>query len=371
MARQSQSVRLNESLDYDSAELAGLGFRYTAEIIVADTGTPPRTTTVSMLVTVSQVNEFPPVFHGIRTFSVPENSPVNTLVGVVNATDADWVYNNLRFSIVDHAPPTFYIHPYTGQINTLVPLDFERIDTYTLTIQAVDMNRNEVSGSLQQRTSYAQYTINVQNVNDVPPVCSPPFYKETIYSTQANNLPIVTLFCTDKDSDLLNYRIVGGETCLSVSQFYKHKELPVPLRGNINDRFISQGSALFSRNTFSYNLDGISDPTTFELLIQVTDNNGADSKVELTTTAIVIVHVVPWTTTTPTTTTPSTTRTPVNKIVTLLDEYWKPDTWFVVVLTLASAMAALTLAHFDGRAIDPATGRPYLFNTVTGARRWV
>ncbi|XP_048462120.1 cadherin-related family member 4-like isoform X3 [Rhincodon typus] len=319
----ANSVRLNESLDYDSAEMVGLGFRYTAEVIVTDAGTPPRTATVSVLVTVSQVNEFSPVFHGIRTFSVPENSPANTLVGIVNATDADWVYNNLRFSIVGHSPPTFYIHPYTGEINTLVPLDFERIGTYTLTIQAVDMNHNAAFDSFQQRTSYTQYTINVQNVNDLPPVCSPPFYKETIYSTRANDLPIVTLSCTDKDSELLNYGIIGG---------------------NINNRFICQGSSLFSRNTFSYNLDGISDPTTFELLIQVTDSNGADSKVVLTTTVIVIVHVVSWTTTTPSTTTPSATRNSENKIVTLLDKFWKPDAWFVVVLTLVSAMAAVALA---------------------------
>ncbi|XP_041047574.1 cadherin-related family member 4-like [Carcharodon carcharias] len=319
----ASSVKVNESLDYDSAKMASLDFQYTATVIVTDTGNPPRTTTVSMLVTVTQVNEFPPVFHGIKTFSVPENSPVNTRVGTVNATDADWVYNNMRFSIVGHAPPTFYIHPYTGQIDILVLLDFERIDTYTLTIQAVDMNYNVIFDSSQQSTTYAQYTIKVENVNDVPPISNPPFYTETIYSTCADSIPIVTLVCTDKDSELLTYRIVGG---------------------NINNRFISQGSSLFSKNAFSYDLDGISDPTTFQLLIQVTDNNSADSKLQLTTTVIVIVHVIPWTTTAPTTTTPSTTRIPVNKIMTVLDNYWKPEAWFVVVLTLFSALAAVALA---------------------------
>ncbi|XP_067908394.1 cadherin-related family member 4-like isoform X2 [Heterodontus francisci] len=333
----ANSVRVNESLDYDSAKIASLDFQYTATVIVTDDGTPPRTTTILMLVTVTQVNEFPPVFHGTKTFSVLENSPVNTQVGVVNATDADWVYNDVRFSIVGHAPPTFYIHPYTGQINNLVPLDFERIDTYTLTIQAVDMTDDVVFDSSQQRTSYAQYTIKVENVNDVPPVCIPPYYKETIYSTRADNIPIVTLSCTDKDSELLTYRIVGGKT-----------------------------------------------------------------------------------------------RTPVNKVVTVLDKYWKPEAWFVVVLTLASALAVAAFAlllwnclsrtscskpaflqneisqrlledrslpeaeaqkrnktgdftgekkqmvsksplsqMFDGRATDPSTGRHYLFNSMTGARRWV
>ncbi|GCB84780.1 hypothetical protein scyTo_0025414, partial [Scyliorhinus torazame] len=48
------------------------------------------------------------------------------------------------------------------QINTLVLLDFEKIDTYILTIQAVDMNYNVLFDSSQQRTTYAQYTINVE-----------------------------------------------------------------------------------------------------------------------------------------------------------------------------------------------------------------
>ncbi|XP_072328144.1 cadherin-related family member 4-like isoform X4 [Scyliorhinus torazame] len=333
----ASSVKVNESLDYDSAKMANLDFQYRAAVIVTDGGTPPR----------------------------------------------------------------------TSQINTLVLLDFEKIDTYILTIQAVDMNYNVLFDSSQQRTTYAQYTINVENVNDVPPVCNPPFYKETIYSTLADSISIVTLSCTDKDSSFLNYRIVGG---------------------NINNRFISQRDSLFSKNTFSYNPDGISDPTIFELQIEVTDDNGADSKLTLTTTVIVIVHVIPWTTTVPTTTAPLTTRTPINKMVTVLNNYWKPEAWFVVVLTLVSALAAVALAlllwncrsriscckqsspqsemsrhllqarsrsqagtqkgneigekkqlpsetplgqWFDGRAIDPTTGRYYLFNSTTGARRWV
>ncbi|XP_059800533.1 cadherin-related family member 4-like isoform X2 [Hypanus sabinus] len=314
---EDHSVKLNESLNYDSAQMATVDFRHTAVITVVDSGVPPLTTTVSLLVIVSQVNEFPPVFHGPKEFTVPENSAGNTRVGVVNATDADWIYNNIQFSIVGHIPPIFYIHPFTGEINTLVPLDFEKVDTYVLTIQAVDMNYDVAFDSSQQRTSYAQYTIYVKNVNDIPPVCSPPFYKETIYSTLAENVPIVTLSCTDRDSEQLIYRIVGGNT---------------------NSRFSSRGSSLFSRNDFSYNMDGVIDPTTFELLIQVTDVNDADSKLQLTTTAIVTVHVIPWTSTLPV------TRTPVHKVVTLLDKYWKPQPWFVVLLTVVAVLTAGTLA---------------------------
>lgn len=177
-------------------------------------------------------------------------------------------------------------------------------------------------------------------------------------------------------------------------------------------------------------MDGIYDPTTYELLIQVSDVVDTDSQLQLTTTAIVIVHVIPWITTVPTTNTLPTTRTAVHKMVTVLEKYWKPESWFVVLLTVVAALAAVALAtllwsclartswykrifpqgevsqqllqdsplpeaaaqkgigngdtknkelvtksplslQFDGRAVDSNTGRHYLFNSMTGTRRWM
>uniref|UniRef100_H3BJ93 Cadherin-related family member 4 n=2 Tax=Mus musculus TaxID=10090 RepID=H3BJ93_MOUSE len=89
-------------------------------------------------------------------------------------------------------------------------------------------------------------------------------------------------------------------------------------------------------------------------------------------------------------------------IVTELEAFWKPEPWFVVVLTATGAVLLLALGwllsrilrgiqgnegpierqmeapriemsqqHFDGRAQDVCMGRDYLFNTLTGARRWL
>eukprot|EP00062_Callorhinchus_milii_P006350 gi/632946741/ref/XP_007888708.1/ PREDICTED: cadherin-related family member 4 [Callorhinchus milii] len=252
----------------------------------------------------------------------------------------------------------------------------------------------------------------MQNVNDIPPVCNPSIYEQTIYSTLTGSVPIVTISCTDKDSASLHYSIVGGNT---------------------NDRFVSIRNQVYSRNTLSYHSEGVNDQTTFELLIQVTDSEDGKQSIHLTTTATVIIHVVPWTTTFPTTTTQLTTQRRDVKVVTVLNTYWKPPIWFVTVLTAVAVLAIITLAlllwkvisrapcynrlvppqemsqplvqdrsltdteslenesknvsskgkedippqstpslqQFDGRAVDPGTGRDYLFNTDTGARRWV
>uniref|UniRef100_A0A4W3GFS2 Cadherin domain-containing protein n=1 Tax=Callorhinchus milii TaxID=7868 RepID=A0A4W3GFS2_CALMI len=176
----------------------------------------------------------------------------------------------------------FSIVIFSGKISTLIPLDFESLITYKLTIQAVDINNDVLPDPKQQKTAWAEYTINMQNVNDIPPVCNPSIYEQTIYSTLTGSVPIVTISCTDKDSASLHYSIVGGNT---------------------NDRFVSIRNQVYSRNTLSYHSEGVNDQTTFELLIQVTDSEDGKQSIHLTTTATVIIHVVPWTTTFPTTTT--------------------------------------------------------------------
>lgn len=63
-----------------------------------------------------------------------------------------------------------------------------------------------------------------------------------------------------------------------------------------------------SMQNFQYNVfEGIEDPTLFQLLIKVTDELGGNKALQLSTTATVIIHVVPWTTTIPTTTQKATT----------------------------------------------------------------
>lgn len=72
-----------------------------------------------------------------------------------------------------------------------------------------------------------------------------------------------------------------------------------PSSGNINERFHLRGNTLY-HNRFSYDPDEIFDPLTFELLVEVLDSC---SPPHHSTTATVIVHVIPWATTVPTTST--------------------------------------------------------------------
>ncbi|XP_018427695.1 PREDICTED: cadherin-related family member 4 [Nanorana parkeri] len=408
-------LQINKTLNYDSYEMASVNFQYAATVVVTDNGTPKMTTNIPVFITVTPVNNYPPACVGPVTYSISESAAFGAVVGQFNATDADYPFNNVRYSI-DGAgsPPVFYIVPRTGEIKLLGPLDFETKASYSLKITVVDLNNDIVPDPANQKTAFCPITINVQDFNDNPPICTPPFYSATIYSTLLTTTPIVSLSCSDKDvsNPVLFYSIVGG---------------------NDNNRF-RMGSPTSSKdvlhNPFSYNTDGgIYDRTQYELLIRVTDSTTSPV---YSTTATVFITVVPWTTTQPTTT--STTPIPVKQtaIVNKTLEYWQPDIWFMVVLTITAALflagiGLLTWAlctryplcargpteatqpllqdrslqnadppanknqqppppskekkdvapvsplslQFDGRAQDPVTGREYLFNSHTGERRWI
>ncbi|XP_043934436.1 cadherin-related family member 4 [Protopterus annectens] len=310
------NLEINDTLDYDSEEIARANFQYKASIIVTDSGVPPLSISIPIQVGVYPVNEFKPTFPGPFFFDVLENRAAHTVIGSVNGQDRDWEFNNLHYSIIGgNIPPVFYIDMKSGTIHLLGSLDFEMKRSYELNIQVVDIDQDRDPDPLKQNTVNQLFTVQVQDENDNPPVCNPPFHETTIYSTLSARDPVLTVTCTDGDINFVHtFRISGG---------------------NENNRFTMNGNQLMSRNTFSYNPAGVMDPLTFDLSIQVSDG-------VFITSVKVIVHVVPWTTTSPTTTTPLVTRS--IKTVTVLQGYWEPEPWFVAILTISVALAIGTTA---------------------------
>ncbi|CAM9446375.1 unnamed protein product [Lampetra planeri] len=407
-------------LQCDTASVANLEFKHTILMVVRDGGYPSLSTTVTVVVSVTSVNEFEPSPKNVQ-FSVREDSPVGELVGTVIGQDQDWPFDSLRYSIVggnEDSPPKFFIEPTTGRLHLLNALDREKVSSYTITVQAVDVNNDQEKDPSRQKTATAVVTVIVSNVNDEPPVCTPAFYEQTIYSTLAALQSVVQMHCSDLDSSALDltYTIIGGNT---------------------NGRFVLSNTlppAILTRSTFSYfTLGGVTDPKDFQLLVLIEDEaTKADKTRRLSSTATILIHVVPWTTTVPT---PATVLT--TKIINVVDTYWKPDTWFIAVMVIAGLLLLLTIAlisfycwksmpccwkcckpsqpvdekplleankmeelnntpedpprntpkdpinsertretpppsyGFDGRAKDPTSGREYVFNSATGERRWL
>ncbi|XP_034739264.1 protocadherin beta-16-like, partial [Etheostoma cragini] len=131
-----------------------------------DGGSPQRSGTVVIHVTVLDANDNAPVFsQAVYKASLPENSPPDTNVINVSATDADEGVNGdvtYQFGhISDDDANVFSIDPKTGEIRVTGVIDFEENSSFEMRVQAKDG---------LGLTSYAKVIIDVTDMNDNAPV---------------------------------------------------------------------------------------------------------------------------------------------------------------------------------------------------------
>ncbi|XP_051810289.1 protocadherin gamma-A11-like isoform X2 [Acanthochromis polyacanthus] len=131
-----------------------------------DGGSPQRSGTVVIHVTALDANDNVPVFtETVYKASLPENSPVDTLVITVSATDADDGLNSEITYGFDHVSDenndVFSLDPKTGEVRVAGAVDFERVSSYEMQISAKDG---------LGLVSYATLMIEVTDINDNAPV---------------------------------------------------------------------------------------------------------------------------------------------------------------------------------------------------------
>ncbi len=116
-----------------------------------------------MTITVTSVNDGPDIDN--ETFTIPENSPNNTIVGTVDADDVD--DSNLSFSILaGNTGGAFSINASTGQIRVAnsAALDFETTPQFLLTVSVDDGDSD----------AEATITINLTDGPEPPELVSGP-----------------------------------------------------------------------------------------------------------------------------------------------------------------------------------------------------
>lgn len=72
---------------------------------------------VRVLVMVTPVNEFEPMFMALQVLVVPEDTQPGTAVDVLLARDTDWPFDNIRYSILS-GKGMFSIDPDSGKVHT-------------------------------------------------------------------------------------------------------------------------------------------------------------------------------------------------------------------------------------------------------------
>ncbi|CAK6435894.1 unnamed protein product [Pipistrellus nathusii] len=397
-------LEVNATLDCDAP---GACFQLAASLLVLDGGQPPMSTEVPVLVTVTPVNEFSPAC-APRTFRVREDAGPRTLLGSVVASDMDYPQAGSEFHSPGRPAP-FAVDRLSGEVRLLGPLDYEQQRLHQLPVLVTD--RSQGRGPAQPRSGSCTVAVEVEDVNEHAPECEPPFQELAVHASPGSSTEVTRLSCRvpqEPQRLAFSYSLVGGAG---------------------QGRFRLQGAALLHEEPPS-GPPPPAQPRTYELLIRVAD--AGPSAPHRSTTATVLVHLVPRTASAAATSTSGATvpaaAAATALLVTHTEPFWQPEPWFVAVLTVTGALllalgwllcrhlrgwaqglrapskpapallltsiqgtegssegfmeaprmetpeapsSIRSLRHFDGRAQDSRTGGDYLFDMRTGAWRWL
>nr|XP_055033346.1 protocadherin beta-15-like isoform X5 [Misgurnus anguillicaudatus] len=185
-------------------------------LTAVDGGTPPRSGTVAIHVTVLDANDNAPVFsQAVYKVSLPENSPVDTVVVTVSATDADEgqngevTYEFSRISAI--AKELFYLDQKSGEIKVKSPVDFEELLRYEMFIEGKD-------GS--GLSSDTKIIIQITDVNDNIPIIIIKSLNSPVPENASPGTEVGIINVQDRDSDN------NGQVRCSIQQNVPFKLVP-------------------------------------------------------------------------------------------------------------------------------------------------
>ncbi|XP_056625260.1 protocadherin beta-15-like isoform X18 [Triplophysa dalaica] len=201
---------LNKELDREQQK------EVTLILTAVDGGTPPRSGTVAIHVTVLDANDNAPVFsQAVYKVSLPENSPVDTVVVTVSATDADEGQNGeVRYAfghLSETHLNTFSLDPVSGVIKLTGVIDYEKASLVELPIQAKDG---------QGLASYSAVVINVVDVNDNAPVIITKSLNSPVPENAIPGTEVGIINVQDRDSEN------NGQVRCSIQQNVPFKLVP-------------------------------------------------------------------------------------------------------------------------------------------------
>ncbi|NP_061760.2 protocadherin beta-3 precursor [Homo sapiens] len=130
-----------------------------------DGGSPPRSGTAQINIQVLDINDNAPEFaQPLYEVAVLENTPVNSVIVTVSASDLDTgsfgTISYAFFHASEEIRKTFQLNPITGDMQLVKYLNFEAINSYEVDIEAKD------GGGLSGKSTVI---VQVVDVNDNPP----------------------------------------------------------------------------------------------------------------------------------------------------------------------------------------------------------
>ncbi|XP_041362432.1 cadherin-23-like [Gigantopelta aegis] len=225
-------LSLQQLLDYDQTE--NKGGLITLIIEANDNGSPPMTSTASVIITVQNENNHSPQFSQTSYSQlISEIAKPGTYVLKINASDADTGLNGkILYSIASGGDENFDLNMNTGvlTISNKVSFDYDVVKKYDLKVYATDQGT-------QPRTATSKVEITISDANNKVPVFESLNYHRNIEETKPIGTSILFVIATDADGDhQLEYSILtktvqarnsGGSFIHSISLFDYRKAFKI------------------------------------------------------------------------------------------------------------------------------------------------
>ncbi|XP_051936048.1 protocadherin alpha-4-like isoform X8 [Hippocampus zosterae] len=170
----------------------------TLTLTAIDGGTPPKSSTMTIVVNVLDNNDNAPVFsQTLYKASVYENIEIGTSIITLNATDLDAGQNGKVFYSFnaggrEEETNVFSIDEKIGIVTNRKIIDFEQTNAFELRIRASD-------GGVSPLTSHAKLLIEVLDVNDNEPEISVTALLNTVKEDATIGTAIAIVSVLDKD----------------------------------------------------------------------------------------------------------------------------------------------------------------------------
>lgn len=234
---------------------------YTLTVTVTDSTFMPRqSSTATVMVSVLQTTNVPPVLSSIPAVNISEITTTGHVIAMLNATDTDRGVHGLnRFCILSGNEYGIFSITSAGQVLVHMQLDFETYPQhYDLMLRAYDSSDNP-------QHQDASLSIDIMDENDEVPMFSTDVYTATVMENQASGVSVITVSALDRDNGL------NGEIMYSL-----------------------QGSSSFSVNSMTGQISTTSPldrelASTYTLTVVATDQGAIENRLSSTTELRVIV----------------------------------------------------------------------------------
>lgn len=186
-----------------------VNLRLTLIVVAKDQGTPSLSSQTEITFEITGRNQFPPLFKEPDvTFSVPEDLPIGSVIGKIQAEDADYGPNGAIMYCITPGNQyfPFSVGEASGLLTLITELDFEKQGVYHLQIKAMD-------GGWASKTGVLNVTVVVMDVNDNPPVFSSSEYLTSLPENSETGTNVLNVKAADADSGAnaqIYYSLIAG-----------------------------------------------------------------------------------------------------------------------------------------------------------------